>query len=360
VVSESVSDDDVVPAFTTRRERRAAERLALSQAAEAAPEVASGSEVRPAPIESPIPPAVPIAFDAPNSFDAAIAFHSPIEDAALEPVEPGPQPTEPADTAAAAPKPTAHVAPAKRRKAPRRSVGRALYSTGAMAFAAALAVGMTLPSNVFGTAAPVVASELPANLNAPVEAKQALDVADTVIAAEAPGARDDYSGQTFAEAERARYQASGQGFAPGFIPTAGAIRWPFDHSVPITSGFGYSAEYGGYHSGIDFIPGPGAPISAIADGVVLWVGWDNTGYGYYIKIQSQVGDHQIIAIYAHMIDNSAQMYPGQLIKVGDFVGLTGDTGIAYGAHLHLGIEQDGVLIDPFQWLTENATDTAAE
>lgn len=228
-----------------------------------------------------------------------------------------------------------------------------------MAFAAALAVGMTLPANVFGTLAPVVASELPPNMNAPAEAKQALDVAETVIAAEATGASDEYSGQSFADSERARYQAAGQGFAPGFVPTAGAIRWPFAHSVPITSGFGYSDEYGGNHSGIDFIPGAGAPVGAIADGVVLWVGWDGSGYGYYVKIQSQVGEHKIVTIYAHLIDGSATMYPGQLVKAGDIVGLTGDTGYSYGAHLHLGIEQDGVLVDPFQWLTTHATDTTA-
>lgn len=313
MLSENVADDDVVP-FTTRRARRAAERAALAQ-----PELAA-----------------PAAFDVPHIYETA-------------PVQ------EPEPTAA----PAHHVAPARPRATRRRAVSRRLFSVGAMAFAAALAVGMTLPANVLGGAAPVVASELPANMNAPVESKQALDVADTIIAAEAVGARDDYASQSFADAERARYQASGQGFAPGFVPTAGAIRWPFAHSVPITSGFGYSVEYGGNHSGIDFIPGAGAPVNAIADGVVLWVGWDGTGYGYYVKIQSQVGEHTITAIYAHFIDGSSPMYPGQLIKVGDLVGLTGDTGISYGAHLHLGIEQDGVLIDPFPWLTEHATDTPA-
>lgn len=324
MLSLSEFDDDVAPAFTTRRERRAAERLALHEAVVPVPEPAS--------------PEVPAVLEVPVALAPPIAF------------------AKPAGAPAAEPRRAVHPKRARTRK---RAFARGLFSIGAMTFAAALAVGMTLPSNVFGSPAPVIASELPPGMNATVELKQALDVNDNVIAAEAPSARDDYASQSFADVERARYQASGQGFAPGFVPTAGAIRWPFDHSVPITSGFGYSVEYGGDHSGIDFIPGMGAPVGAIADGVVLWVGWDGTGYGYYVKIQSQVGEHTITAIYAHFIDGSSPMYPGQLIKVGDVVGLTGDTGIAYGAHLHLGIEQDGVLIDPFQWLTEHATDAPA-
>jgi len=372
VLSESVSDDDVsvAPAFATRRGRRAAERLALSQS-EAAPASAPATMPPPALAQPSVPVATPgavrpepVRADSAAPVSAATPEPAPTEPpvvvaASLAFDAPHIYESEPASELEPAAMPARHVAPTKPRAPRRRAVSRGLFSTGAMAFAAALAIGMTVPSNVFGTAAPVVASELPSNMNAPAEEKQALDVAETVIAAEAPVARDEYSGQTFADAERARYQASGQGFAPGFVPTAGAIRWPFDHSVPITSGFGYSDSYGGYHSGIDFIPGVGAPVSAIADGVVLWVGWDGTGYGYYVKIQSQVGEHTITAIYAHFIDGSSPMYPGQLIKVGDLVGLTGDTGIAYGAHLHLGIEQDGVLIDPFPWLTEHATDTPA-
>jgi len=358
VLSESEPDEVVALAYPTRRARRAAERLALSGDVAARPEVSASTSSLPEIAD----PSASGELESPAAV-ADLAFSA--EDITPVPVAEDIAPAPAAEPVAPVPAGSAHAASARRttraRRAPsrRRAFARGLYSTGAMAFAAALAIGMTLPSNVFGTAAPVVASELPAGMNQPVEGQQTLDVDDAIIAAEAPVERDAYESQSFADAERARYQASGQGFAPGFVPTAGAIRWPFDHSVPITSGFGYSDSYGGYHSGIDFIPGAGAPISAIADGVVLWVGWDGTGYGYYVKIQSQVDGHQIVAIYAHMIDNSAQMYPGQLIKVGDFVGLTGETGIAYGAHLHLGIQQDGTLIDPFPWLTEHATDTPA-
>ena len=46
-------------------------------------------------------------------------------------------------------------------------------------------------------------------------------------------------------------------------PTA-AIQWPFAVGVPISYGFGMRS--GKMHEGLDFIPGAGAPIQAIADG----------------------------------------------------------------------------------------------
>ena len=324
----AIEGEDVVPAadaalpFASRRARREAERSAEAVAIAVSIQAALPS----AEATAPAPSVIPI----PASRDLVVAS-------------------------------TQHVGktPAAKYQKPRKRIARGFLSAGVMSVAVAFAVAVCLPANLFGSAAPVDASELTAVSAGVADGKQELAVADSVIAAEAPDERDGYASQSFADAERARYQASGQGFAPGFVPTGGAIRWPFAHSVPLSSGFGYSVEYGGYHSGLDFVPGAGAPISSISDGVVTWVGWDNTGYGYYAKIQFEADGKQVTAYYAHMIDGSSPMYPGQLIKVGDNVGLTGDTGIAYGAHLHLGIQIDGAFIDPFVWLTEHATDAAA-
>jgi murein DD-endopeptidase MepM/ murein hydrolase activator NlpD len=318
--------EDVVPsdpAYGSRRERREAERAAETLALAATIQAALPLPAEPVPASS--------TATIPASREVAVVS-------------------------------TQHVGKtlASKHPKPRKRIARGFLSVGVMSIAVAFAVAVCVPANVFGSVAPVGASELTAESPGVVDGKQDLAVADSVIAAEAPGERDGYASQSFADAERARYQASGQGFAPGFVPTGGAIRWPFDHSVPLSSGFGYSAEYGGYHSGLDFVPGEGAPISSISDGVVTWVGWDNTGYGYYAKIQFEVDGHQVVAFYGHMIDGSSPMYPGQLIKVGDNVGLTGDTGIAYGAHLHLGIQIGGAFVDPFTWLTEHATDAAAD
>jgi len=51
--------------------------------------------------------------------------------------------------------------------------------------------------------------------------------------------------------------------------TNGTIQWPFPAPVPISSGFGSrNSPCGGcssFHEGVDFIPGAGTPIDAIAD-----------------------------------------------------------------------------------------------
>ncbi|MBO9579225.1 MAG: M23 family metallopeptidase, partial [Microbacteriaceae bacterium] len=260
----------------------------------------------------------------------------------------------PASRAQAAAKPPASGVRARSRV---RAVVRGLTSVGAAASAAVLLVGMSLPANIFGAPQPVAASDLSTTAAGEVEAKQDLEVSDSVIALESPGERDGYASQSFADIERARYQASGQGFAPGYVPTTGSVRWPFPYSVPLSSGFGYSdVDYGGFHSGVDFLPGEGTPAGAIMDGIVTWVGWDDSGYGYHVRIQHEFGGQKLVSIYGHLQDGSSTLYPGQMVAAGDIVGLVGNTGISTGPHLHLGLEIEGELVDPYAWLTVNATD----
>jgi len=45
---------------------------------------------------------------------------------------------------------------------------------------------------------------------------------------------------------------------------------------------------------------------------------------------------------------------GQKIKVGDFIGLVGQTGAATGPHLHFEIHVEGVPVDATIWLAANA------
>ncbi|WP_411353280.1 M23 family metallopeptidase [Microcella daejeonensis] len=46
---------------------------------------------------------------------------------------------------------------------------------------------------------------------------------------------------------------------------------------------------------------------------------------------------------------------GQQIKAGEFIGQVGSTGASTGAHLHFEIHLDGVPVDPYAWLTANAS-----
>lgn len=141
----------------------------------------------------------------------------------------------------------------------------------------------------------------------------------------------------------------------------GTIQWPFTRYVPIASGFGPRvAPCGGcssFHDGIDMLAGSGAPIGAIAAGVVTIVGQDTGGYAAYgtrVVIEHVINGQKVESLYAHMIAGSPTVAVGQSVTVGQTLGLVGNTGASSGAHLHLGISLDGAFVNPYAWLIANA------
>lgn len=236
-----------------------------------------------------------------------------------------------------------------RRKA-KRLASKAL-SLVAMLFAGALLVGVTVPSNAFvdsgNTTALAAAPDADvAQLATDSRPTQSLAVSDEVIAD--VDKRDGVSVISYAEVLALQYA----GVSREYRATAGAIRWPFPYEVPITDGFG--DRIGGFHKGTDFAAASGTPIYAVADGVVTLIQADYSGYGYHAIISHTINGQQVESLYAHMITDSSPLVVGEAIKVGDFIGLVGETGIAYGAHLHFEIHLDDVPVDPFVWLTANA------
>lgn len=165
-------------------------------------------------------------------------------------------------------------------------------------------------------------------------------------------ARDTYSVTTYAELLRQRYTLSYT------TDWSGPIRWPFPEPSPISDGFGpRAAPCGGcstYHMGVDFTPGAGVPIYAIADGVVS-LQMEGGYYGNHVYIDHVIDGKKVRTLYAHMQFGSSPLRTGDAVKVGDFVGLVGATGQVTGAHLHLELEVDGAKVDPFAWLQANAS-----
>jgi murein DD-endopeptidase MepM/ murein hydrolase activator NlpD len=104
---------------------------------------------------------------------------------------------------------------------------------------------------------------------------------------------------------------------------------------------------------VDFTPGNGSPIFAIADGVVTAAEFGG-GYGQYAYIEHNIRGQRVLSVYAHMQSGSSPLRVGEEIKVGDFIGLVGNTGTSTGPHLHLEIRINGEYVDPFAWLKENA------
>lgn len=137
----------------------------------------------------------------------------------------------------------------------------------------------------------------------------------------------------------------------------GTIQWPFPSPVPISSGFGARLSpcsgCTSFHEGVDFVPGAGTPIGAIADGTVTYAAY-NSDYGYHVIIDHNINGQKVQSLYAHMLAGSIKVVVGQQVTVTQMLGQVGSTGHSTGAHLHLEVHLDGTPVDPFAWLKANA------
>lgn len=79
-------------------------------------------------------------------------------------------------------------------------------------------------------------------------------------------------------------------------------------------------------------------------------------YGNYVQIKQNNGK---TALYAHMKHNTIKVKEGQTISKGDIIGTIGETGNAYGKHLHLEIKnQNNVKENPLIELNKKTQNTS--
>ncbi|MEN0102475.1 MAG: M23 family metallopeptidase [Curtobacterium sp.] len=147
---------------------------------------------------------------------------------------------------------------------------------------------------------------------------------------------------------------SGGATAGAEVTFGGDVRSPFPKPVRMSSGFGYrSAPCGAcssLHQGLDFNPGMGAPIGAVAAGTVR-VSGTYFSYGNAVIIDHVVDGREVSTLYGHMIPGSSPLQVGDEVTAGQFVGLVGSSGVSTGAHLHLEVLMDGTLpVDPRAWI----------
>ena len=236
---------------------------------------------------------------------------------------------------------------------PKPSLGKRILSWGTMIATPLLFIGVSLPVNIFYGQAdmtPAIAGALAEN---DVVTAQSFTVAGSQ-SAQVGIQRQSWSVTSFAEVLKARYGSRSFSYSTTGI---GAIRWPFPTAVPISSGFGDRVAPCRYcssdHRGLDFVPGNGAPIFAIADGVVTASEFGG-GYGQYVYLEHDINGRSVLTVYAHMQRGSSPLRVGDVVQVGDFIGLVGNTGISTGPHLHFEVRIEGEYVNPFAWLKENA------
>lgn len=133
------------------------------------------------------------------------------------------------------------------------------------------------------------------------------------------------------------------------------LQWPLD-SLKVASGYGPRAApcdgCSTIHKGVDLDPGYGAPVRAIAAGVVIETDNPfNASLGVYVAIEHVIDGQKIVSYYGHMQYGSMPLTVGDTVKVGQVVGLVGSTGQSTGPHLHFEIQVDGVQpVDPLAWM----------
>ena len=141
-----------------------------------------------------------------------------------------------------------------------------------------------------------------------------------------------------------RYSSSSLG--PNVNVPVGIGSWVWPTNSPYTISSYFSWRWGKHHDAFDITgSGYGSPIKAANNGIIVQSSYTSTN-GNYIVIAHQNGYY---TMYAHMAARYKQV--GDIVMAGDQIGTMGNTGFAYGVHLHFGLYKGypfrgGVAINP--------------
>ncbi|WP_065233438.1 murein DD-endopeptidase MepM, partial [Gallibacterium genomosp. 1] len=97
------------------------------------------------------------------------------------------------------------------------------------------------------------------------------------------------------------------------------------------------------HKGVDFSMPIGTPIIAPADGVVVKVSYQAGGAGRYVMLRH---GREYQTVYMHL--SRSLVKPGQTVKKGQRIALSGNTGRSTGPHLHYEFHINGVAVNPMK------------
>jgi len=139
--------------------------------------------------------------------------------------------------------------------------------------------------------------------------------------------------------------------------TAGTLPAGTKGTLPISTGvvgskFGARGSWSSYHTGLDFRAAYGTQIHSVLPGVVVYAGSSGDWAGNHVAVR-HVDGHT--TMYSHM--SRMAVSTGQTVQTGQVIGYVGETGRAFGAHLHFELYPNGVrygdvykAVDPTPWL----------
>lgn len=106
-----------------------------------------------------------------------------------------------------------------------------------------------------------------------------------------------------------------------------------------TDGF-VSQKYGSTHRGLDLVAPIGTPVLAPADGIAKDIREDR----YLGLVLTLSHGSKYETLYGHL--KEVLVKRGQIVKKGDVIALTGNSGISTGPHLHYEIKYMGENVNP--------------
>lgn len=123
--------------------------------------------------------------------------------------------------------------------------------------------------------------------------------------------------------------------------------WPLDDRGYMTRGQVPGGQTEEQHPGIDVAVAVGTLVRATGGGTVLQRGEDDE-YGLFVLLRHPDGYQ---SMYGHL--SRAVVREGQLIRAGEVIGRSGNTGRSTAPHLHFEIRRNGVTVDPMTLVREN-------
>lgn len=99
-----------------------------------------------------------------------------------------------------------------------------------------------------------------------------------------------------------------------------------------------------FHYGLDFANKIGTPIYATSDGEIILTGYDPE-YGKLIKIKHA---NNFETRYGHLYN--FQVSIGDKVRKGQIIAFMGSTGMSTGPHLHYEVIQNGIKVNPANYL----------
>lgn len=126
------------------------------------------------------------------------------------------------------------------------------------------------------------------------------------------------------------------------------------YSVPYMGNYKLDGqEYAGNHLAIDIKIPTGTPIYAIGNGIVTKTSEQLTGFGKHVVIEHQDfpsyensnTTETLHSCYTHL--SSVDVINGAIVRKGDIIGYSGNTGSSTTPHLHFQIDNDNAPWHPF-------------